>query len=259
MAKKKYRPEEEETSYWLSFSDMMAGLLLVFVLIITFTMMQSKMQYEEKTKQLEMQEALAKEQQALVEQQQQVLEQQEEKLDQIIGVRSELVEALKEEFDGTDLKVKVDPQTGAITFDSSVLFDVNKSDIKQAGEAFLAEFLPRYFSVLLDPQFSEYISEIIIEGHTDTNGSYLYNLELSQERALSVASFCLAEDNELVTNEEMQELRKIVTANGRSFSNPILDLSGNVDLDASRRVEFKFRLRDEEMVDEMMNILSSDE
>ena len=48
MSKKKRRPEGEETSYWLSYSDMMAALLLIFILIISFTLMQSKSQYESK-------------------------------------------------------------------------------------------------------------------------------------------------------------------------------------------------------------------
>ena len=50
------RREDEETSYWLSYSDMMAGLLLMFVIIISFTMMQSRMQYEEDARQLRAQQ-----------------------------------------------------------------------------------------------------------------------------------------------------------------------------------------------------------
>ena len=53
MSRKRRRPEEEETSYWLSYSDMMAALLLIFILIISFTLMQSKVQYESKQTELE--------------------------------------------------------------------------------------------------------------------------------------------------------------------------------------------------------------
>ena len=45
-----------------------------------------------------------------------------------------------------------------------------------------------------------YVSEIIIEGHTDTNGSYIYNLELSQQRAFSVAKYCLTESNGIISS-----------------------------------------------------------
>lgn len=249
MARRR-RAEEEETSYWLSYSDMMAALLLMFVLIISFTMLQSKAQFEEKENELI-------EQQEIVEEQQKIMEEQQEQLDKIIGVRSDLIEALKNEFDGTDLKVSVDSQTGAITLDSSILFDTDRYDLKSTGQAFLKEFLPRYLNVLLEPNFKEYISEIIIEGHTDIQGTYLYNLELSQERALAVATFCLRDNNGILNAEETETLREIVTANGRAYSDPIYNDDNTVNMDASRRVEFKFRLKDEDMVAEMVNILNS--
>ncbi|WP_029319287.1 OmpA family protein [Butyrivibrio sp. AE3004] len=264
MSRKRHETIDEETTYWLSYSDMMAALLLTFVLIISFTMLQAKRLYEEKESELEQQHELLAEQQEKLDEQQikldeqkKIMEKQQEQLDKIIGVRSNLVEALKEEFDGSDLKVSIDPNTGAITLDSSILFDVNKWDIKESGQAFLENFLPRYIGVLLKPEFKSYVSEIIIEGHTDTNGSYMHNLELSQDRALSVARFCLMDESTVLNAREIEELRPILTANGRSFSDPVYGADGNVDLAASRRVEFKFRLTDEEMVTEMMELLSS--
>ena len=257
------QPEEEETTYWLSYSDMLAALLLVFVLIISFTMLQARRQYEEKEAELEKQRIATEEQQKtlesqqlMLEDQQKVMDAQQEKLDAVVGIRSNLIEALADEFEGTDLKVIVDSKTGAIVLDSSILFDFGKYDIKPSGQDFLKEFLPRYISVLLKPGFREYVSEIIIEGHTDTVGTYMNNLELSQERALSVAQFCLDDENDVLSPAELEELKPIITANGRSFSDPIYDTTGEVDSDASRRVEFKFRLKDEEMIDEMIEILN---
>ena len=249
MYRRKRETENEETTYWLSYSDMMAALLLVFVLIISFTMLQAKKQYEDKEKQLE-------EQQKTLVEQQQIMDQQQQQLDKVIGVRSDLASALRDEFDGTDLKVSVDPSTGAITLDSSILFDVDKYDIKTSGQEFLKDFLPRYLGVLLKPEFREYISEIIIEGHTDTDGTYMHNLELSQDRALSVARFCVMDNSQVLNDEQVESIRPILTANGRSYSDPVYDENGNVDMAASRRVEFKFRLTDEEMIEEMMKILS---
>ena len=56
--RRRRKSEDEETSYWLSYSDMMAGLLLVFVLIISFTMLQAKSQYEAKEEELAEQAAV---------------------------------------------------------------------------------------------------------------------------------------------------------------------------------------------------------
>lgn len=250
MLKRPPRRDAEEMSYWLSYSDMMAALLLTFVLIISFTMLQAKQRYENMEKELAFQQQTVKEQQV-------VMQAQQEHLDKLIGVRSGLIETLKKEFDGTNLSVKVDPQTGAITFDSSVLFDYNKYNLKPGGQEFLTQFLPRYINILMGGEFKEYISEIIIEGHTDTNGDYLFNLELSQKRAMAVASYCLTENN-ILPGDMVNELRSIVTANGRSFSNPVYQTDGAVDMQASRRVEFKFRLKDEEMIADMIEILSNE-
>ena len=52
MKRKTNRRQDEETSYWLSYSDMMAGLLLTFVLIISLTVLRSKIQYDEKQNEL---------------------------------------------------------------------------------------------------------------------------------------------------------------------------------------------------------------
>lgn len=328
IRRKRRKSEDEEISYWLSYSDMMAGLLLVFVLIISFTILQAKSQYEAKEEELaeqtliilaQQEELLSKEgllddqqtqldeqqseldaakllladketeledkqteldeqksavevmrellaskeqeladKQATVDTQQEELAAQQEQLDKIIGVKADLIEELKNSFDETNLKVSVDPDTGAITLDASILFDTDEFSLTPSGEVLLTQFIPIYISVLMSPEFRDNVSEIIIEGHTDTDGSYEHNLELSQQRALAVAAFCLSEENSLLDEEGLEALRGILTANGRSFSDPVYGPDGEVDMAASRRVEFKFRLNDEQMVQEMINILSED-
>ena len=58
-----------------------------------------------------------------------------------------------------------------------------------------------------------------------------------------------------LSKEQKEQLRSVITANGRSFSNPVYDADGKVDLEKSRRVEVKFRLKDEEMIQELQGIL----
>ena len=180
----------------------------------------------------------------------------EGKLDNIIGIRSELVEALRNEFENSSLSISVDEKTGAITMDSNILYEYNKSVLKSGGKDFLGEFMPRYLKILLSPKYSKYVSEIVIEGHTDTDGTHLSNLELSQQRAYSVADYCMRKDSKFLTDREKEEFEKVLTTVGKSFSEPILNPDGSVNADASRRVEILFRLRDEEMIREMMEILN---
>lgn len=180
---------------------------------------------------------------------------QQSQIDTIVGVRGDLIDALSKEFSGNDLSVKVDAQSGAITFDSTLLFGYNDDKLQDSGKTFLAEFLPKYFSVLLGKDFSPYVAEIIIEGHTDTDGGYMYNLQLSQNRAFAVVSYCLDENNHFLSDSQLEELRVLLTANGRSWSAPIYAADGTVDMQASRRVEIKFRLKDEEMINQIAEML----
>ena len=156
------------------------------------------------------------------------------------------------------LQISVDEKSGAITMDSSILFEYNQDELKDSGAAFLSEFLPRYTKILMDPKYREYVSEIVIEGHTDTVGDYLFNLDLSQKRAYSVAQYCMAGENSVLSESERKALQEVLTSSGKSFSNPVLNPDGTVDMEASRRVEILFRLKDEEMIREMIDILNAE-
>ena len=85
-------------------------------------------------------------------------------------------------------------------------------------------------------------------------------MELSYERAKAVADFCLNKRNGL-SETEIEQLQKILTVNGKSWSTPVYhkDASGSfteeVDMPASRRVEIKFRLKEDEMIEKMAGIL----
>ena len=102
----------------------------------------------------------------------------------------------------------------------------------------------------------KYLAEIIIDGYTDTDGDYSYNLQLSQQRSLAVAQYLLDIQGNFLDASQSENLEKYLTVNGHSMANPVLDADGNVDKDASRRVEVKFRLKDEEMIDELNQLLS---
>jgi outer membrane protein OmpA-like peptidoglycan-associated protein len=68
-----------------------------------------------------------------------------------------------------------------ITFDSGILFDVNKATLKPASRDNLTE-LARILNKYED-------THILLEGHTDATGSEEYNLELSRKRSQSVSNY----------------------------------------------------------------------
>jgi len=68
-----------------------------------------------------------------------------------------------------------------ITFDSGLLFDVGKSALKPASMENL-----KNLAVILN-KYKD--TEILLEGHTDSDGSEEYNLNLSRSRASSVSNY----------------------------------------------------------------------
>ncbi len=295
-----------EHSYWQSYSDMMAALLLIFILIIAITLAiykqkttdldktrldlnaaqtkldaaiadleNSKIEIEKSNEELaaslaELQEAYAKAaltQEELnkayleIENARNELTTTKNELQNIVGVRTDIIGALQNTFNNSSMKV--DAQTGSITFSSDVLFRYGSSSLTADSKETLKEIIPKYLSVLLQDQYREYIAEIIIEGHTDTDSSYDMNMELSYDRAKAVADFCLDDKNGL-SKEQIGQLQLLLTVNGKSWSNPVYktDGAGNslgvVDMEASRRVEIKFRLKEDEMIEKISGILNKE-
>ena len=301
--RKKKRSDESGFNVWRSYSDMMAGVLLLFVLIMCVTLFQAQKSYnesikerddkialqeqytaeilaqqtelDEKNSQLSSQDeqkllaelaAQLKEQQATLDKQQTDLDEktsllatQQKKIDNIIGVKADVIEALQKEFSKNNVSVDIDSQTGALTLNASVLFDYDQSELTDSGKEELAEILPIYCKVLLQDEYKKYLAEIIIDGYTDTDGDYSYNLELSQKRSLAVAQYLTEIRENFLDADQISDLQSYLTVNGHSMANPVLDADGNVDKDASRRVEVKFRLKDDEMIDELNQIMTADE
>ena len=234
---------DKKADFWVSYADIMAALLLMFILLLTVVIFD----YQET---LALRQLEIDEQEKKIQEKTEEIEQKTEEVDKLLGVREEIILALQQKFADTDLSLEIDSQTGAIRLPGGVFFETDSTEITDEGIEFLENFIPRYVEILLGPEFREYVAQIIIEGHTDDIGSYMYNLELSQNRAFEVVR--LIYTDQFTDFQYKETLREYLTANGRSFSQPIFNESGNLDRDSSRRVEFKFRLKDTEMIERLM-------
>lgn len=169
------------------------------------------------------------------------------KIKHLTGIKLTVIAKLKEKLGNS---IDVDTKSGAIKFSSNILFGQGEYKLKDDSKDKLKTILQNYMSALLDNNdIKKYIDSIIIEGHTNSDGSYLANLELSQQRALEVMKF-LYESN--ISNKDL--LTKYVSASGRSYSDLVLK-NGNEDKDASRRIEIKFRIKNEASIQELQNYL----
>ena len=171
------------------------------------------------------------------------------KIKNLTGIRIKVVDSLRQELGNS---IMIDPKSGAIAFSSNILFNQGEYKLKPSAKKELSAIIKRYIHTLLfNDALRPYIEGITIEGHTDSDGSYLYNLALSQKRALEVMKFLYQDDPD---NRELYS--RYLSASGRSFADMILDENGDEDKEASRRIEIKFRIKNEEAVKELENFLN---
>jgi outer membrane protein OmpA-like peptidoglycan-associated protein len=173
-------------------------------------------------------------------------------LKELLDLKGRIIHSLSAKLQSSGLKCSLDKQSGAVRFSDAIFFKGGQYSIEKSGEECLKKFIPIYMSVMMDKNNKKYLDEIVIEGHTDGTGTYLYNLDLSQKRAYSVAMYISGSNFPYYA--EKAEVLKYLAANGRAANNPIIT-KGVIDMVKSRRVEFRFRLKDDEFLDKIKNAL----
>jgi outer membrane protein OmpA-like peptidoglycan-associated protein len=160
-----------------------------------------------------------------------------------------LKEELKE-FEIKGVKVESDPKDplSLLVFvpEGLLEFAFGKHDIPPAGSKFLKEFIPKLAGTICSARFEEEVSSIVVEGHTDSQGTDQYNLPLSQRRSMEVVQNSLMLLNQRDDKAALDLRRcylRYVSASGRGSSEPFTDSSGKEIKDRSRRVVFKIRVR----------------
>jgi outer membrane protein OmpA-like peptidoglycan-associated protein len=224
--------KKKEESNWISISDMMTGLMVIFMFVaINYIVQVIEYKFVEK------------------------------------DVYNALLAEFIKEIDNRDIQLGPD---GSVTFnpENRILFTTGSAVLTNDFDKILDDFVPRYLKVITKDEYIDYIKEIRIEGHTDTvapksgEDSYTYNLRLSSSRAQSVLQ-------KLRNMKEYQSLQPslkdrlqfLFTANGLSYSRALNSSGqifysspqGEIDNNRSRRVEFRVVTSNEKLVEEIYN------
>ncbi|MEH7094812.1 OmpA family protein [Neobacillus vireti] len=223
---------DEESNFWPTFTDLLSTILLVILIIFVAVIIS----INKDTK--AMQEKVKESQLEINKQAEQIAE-KEKQIEMLSYIQKDIVDDLETKFKEKNLGISIDKDTGAIKFKDDLLFEEGKDVIKPEFQQRLHAFIPIYFSTLYG-KYKDNIAEVVVEGHTDDKGDYMYNLDLSQRRAFSVVKYILSD--EFGDFPYKSQVTKDITANGRSESQ-LKYVNGKVDREQSRRVEFKFRLK----------------
>ncbi len=177
------------------------------------------------------------------------LQAQKAKIKSLTGMKLKVLAALKEALGS---KIDIDKKTGSLRLASNVLFDSGTSKLKPEAKLALKEAFEEYIGILVtNKEIAPHLDKIIIEGHTDSDGTYIYNLNLSQKRALAVMEYLLT-----LSFTQEHNIRPLMTASGRAYLDAIL-VDGMEDKEASRRIEIKFRLKNEDAMHEIEKVLDA--
>ncbi len=223
---------------WMSVSDLMTGLMIIFLFVAVAYMIQVK--------------------------------DNQRRIDDYVETKQKLHEKLVNEFKGdtAQWKMVVGKDLSMKFKEPEVLFALGSDELQPRFKDILDKFIPKYLGILLeDTKLRENIQEIRIEGHTDTlrmvkygNDPYLSNVLLSQKRAYNVLEYIRNMDT--IRNYSIEK-RKLLdywfTANGLSYGKT-LDADGEltqktgkpVDMNASRRVEFRIITTSEDVLEEFV-------
>ncbi len=177
------------------------------------------------------------------------LQSQKAKIKSLTGIKLRVVEALKRALGD---KIDIDKKTGSLRLASNILFDRGESVLKSEAKVELKKSFEEYIGTLVrNRKIRKHLDKIIIEGHTDSDGSYIFNLKLSQDRALAVMEYLLTLDFSSRYN-----IRPLMIASGRAYLDTI-KRRGVEDKEASRRIEIKFRLKNEDAMNEIEKVLDA--
>lgn len=198
---------EGESPFWISFADLMTALMTLFLVVMAVTLVTVT-------------EGRTKEEAKKIQREKDISE-----------LMSEIEESSRE-FKA----VKVNKSTYRIDLGDKVNFESGRADI----DASKAKFLRRYVPLLLKAQSTkigqEWIRRIVIEGFTDEDGTYLYNLALSLNRSRSVVCVLFAAppaDEVPLSLPQKAQISDLFLVGGYSFN------SIRTNKADSRRVEFK--------------------
>ncbi|PXW22307.1 OmpA/MotB family protein [Paraburkholderia caballeronis] len=196
---------EGESPFWISFSDLMSALMVLFLVVMAVTLVSVTQSIDAATRaNIERSAAINK----------------------IMAMIAD---------DPKSVGVGVDQQNYRIDLGKEVRFDSGSYTISVPAAQFLRSYIPVLLNAKDTPEGQRWMRDVVVEGFTDEDGTYLYNLQLSLDRSRSVVCslFQNASGGDSLSPEQLQKVQKLFLVGGYSFN------SIKKDKAESRRVEFK--------------------
>ena len=203
----KKHKDEGEKPFWISFSDLMTALMILFLLVMSVALLSvTKTVTDAERQNAEMEY-------------------------DIESIMTEIAEDAKN-FPG----ITIDKKKGVIDFGDQARFDTASSTLSPKQAEYLRAFIPRLLKVANGIKGKKWLKRFVVEGFTDERGEYLMNLNLSLQRSQRVITILLAppsEDGVAFTPEQIHQIKEKFLVGGFSSN------SAKKSYEESRRIEIR--------------------
>ena len=209
-AKKPRSKDEGEKPFWISFADLMTALMTLFLVVMAVSLMVVTKKINEAT------------------------QAEKERSSEILDICT----SIKDDPTLKNQLITVDCKENRINFGEAGRFGHNDYRLNAEGIKALSALVPVVLEAANSENGKKWFKQIVIEGFTDTDGSYLYNLNLSLRRSEWVMCSLLDPtfNQELtLTETQKNQIKQLFLAGGVSFN------AAKDSKEASRRVELRMQ------------------
>lgn len=208
-SRQKHR-DEGEKPFWISFSDLMTALMVLFLVAMTVALLAITNEISEAER---------------------LKAQREEEIDQLM----ERIQEIVKDFPGVSVRGR------SVDFGERAHFDSDSHKLTIEQSRLIRSLVPRILIVARDPLGEKWIKRVIVEGFADQRGTYLHNLNLSMQRSQRVLCVLLGPNkfgDEPISDDDRIKIRELFLVGGSSF-NALKDTD-----EESRRIEMKLEFLD---------------
>jgi hypothetical protein len=181
------RPQEDaEKPFWISYSDLMTALMVLFLVAVSVALFSIT---------------------------QKVISGPDKHGKMVEACMAEVSEMTLREFPGIEV------QGHAISFGTLALFKTNKHKLDSTAEKTLRSYVPRVLELARTDKCGTVFKRVIVEGFASQSGTYIHNLNLSLQRAERV--LCVLLDpaaKDALTETDRRDVRNLFLVGGSSFN-----------------------------------------
>lgn len=201
--------DDAEKPFWISFSDLMSALMVLFLVAMTVALLAVTNEISETERRKV---------------------EREDEIAQLLA----LIEEVTKDFPGVTLKGR------RVDFGDRARFDTNSHRLSDEQAKLLREVVPRILEISRHHLGQKWLKRIVVEGFADQRGAYLHNLNLSLQRSERVMCELLAprSSDSMLSTADRLAVRELFLVGGSSFN------ALKASLEESRRIELRLEFLD---------------